>query len=38
MLIVGDALEGDERPVRAFIFPQDEKHIELERKHDVDFV
>lgn len=36
MLIVGDASEGDERPVRAFIFPQDEKHIELERKHDVD--
>lgn len=36
MLIVGDASGGDERPIRAFVFPQDEKHIELERKRDAD--
>jgi hypothetical protein len=30
MLIVGQARNGDERPVRAFVFPRGQSHIEFE--------
>ena len=37
MLIVGKATHGDERPVRAFVFPQGERHLEFEpRRNDAD--
>lgn len=29
MLIVGQARQGDKQPVRAFVFPQGERHIEF---------
>ncbi|MBT8470688.1 MAG: Mov34/MPN/PAD-1 family protein [Gemmatimonadetes bacterium] len=32
MLIVGQARDGDERPVRAFVFPQPEGHLEFEQR------
>jgi integrative and conjugative element protein (TIGR02256 family) len=30
MLILGQARHGEERPVRAFVFPQGERHLEFE--------
>lgn len=37
MLIVGKAQHGEKRPVRAFVFPQGEQHIEFEPQgYDVD--
>ena len=39
MLIVGQARHGDERPVRAFVFPLGERYIEFEQRgNDVDAV
>ena len=35
MVIVGQARRGENRPVRAFIFPQDSGHIEFSRSVDV---
>lgn len=34
MLIVGEAQHGDERPVRAFVFPQGERYLEFEPRGD----
>ena len=36
MVIVGQAPRGKERPVRAFVFPQGQGHIEFKRRNDAD--
>ena len=32
MVIIGQARDGGERPMRAFVFPQGKAHIEFEPK------
>ena len=36
MVIVGQALGGEERPIRAFVFPQGQGHGEFELRNDAD--